>query len=91
MCYHCAIGETKKLELFLPAKVYTYVEVERTKEVIGRELIFAVIIGMKYSTDSGIPMCIVPHESESADTIHVEIVNIEVSVSPVLIFFHISF
>lgn len=35
MCYHCAIGETKKLELFLPAKVYTYVEVERTKEVIG--------------------------------------------------------
>lgn len=63
----------------LPAEVEAGIEVYTPKEIVCRELAPAIIVGMEYRTHAGKPPAVVPYQTETSDTIEVDVVELEVA------------
>jgi hypothetical protein len=67
------------LFLFPSDKIIAHIEVYTSKEIVRIESAFMIVVSMEDSTHPGIPAAIVPHNTETADTVDVHIVERKVT------------
>ena len=62
----------------LLTKIHAHIDVQGTEGIVGREMIFMIIVRMNDRADTRIPFVIIPYHTKTAHTIDVEVLEVEV-------------